>query len=51
MALRDLEIAGTAKMGPNRAGPGAHVASASFMVAGAWRRSGIGTERCAHAIG
>lgn len=36
-------IVGTAKMGPNRAGPGAHVSTASFMVAAADRSRGVGT--------
>jgi L-amino acid N-acyltransferase YncA len=35
-------ILGTAKMGPNRGGPGAHVATASFMVATASRGQGVG---------
>ena len=36
------EIIGTANMYANRAGPGAHVASASFMVATPARGDGIG---------
>ncbi|GIE88050.1 GNAT family N-acetyltransferase [Actinoplanes regularis] len=43
-------IAGTAKMGPNRAGPGAHVATASFMVAAEGRGRGVGTALCRFAI-
>ncbi len=35
-------LLGTAKMGPNRPGPGAHVATASFMVAGDARGRGVG---------
>ncbi|HEY7983042.1 MAG TPA: GNAT family N-acetyltransferase [Ktedonobacterales bacterium] len=35
-------VLGTAKMGPNRPGPGAHVATASFMVADAARGRGVG---------
>ncbi|MGH2616838.1 MAG: GNAT family N-acetyltransferase [Thermomicrobiales bacterium] len=35
-------VLGTAKMGPNRPGRGAHVATASFMVAGAGRGRGVG---------
>jgi len=35
-------IVGTANMYANRAGPGAHVASASFMVASSARGNGIG---------
>ncbi|MEU4426652.1 GNAT family N-acetyltransferase [Actinoplanes sp. NPDC024001] len=44
------EIAGTAKMGPNRAGPGAHIATASYMVAAAARGRGVGTALCRHSI-
>jgi L-amino acid N-acyltransferase YncA len=35
-------ILGTAKMGPNRPGPGSHVATASFMVGGEARGRGVG---------
>ncbi len=35
-------VLGTAKMGPNRPGPGSHVATASFMVAGDARGKGVG---------
>ncbi|MEO3431931.1 GNAT family N-acetyltransferase [Inquilinus sp. CAU 1745] len=35
-------IVGTAKMGPNRPGPGSHVATASFMVAEGARGFGVG---------
>jgi GNAT superfamily N-acetyltransferase len=35
-------VLGTAKMGPNRPGPGAHVATASFMVAEEARGHGVG---------
>lgn len=35
-------VIGTAKMGPNRPGPGSHVATASFMVAGEARNRGVG---------
>jgi L-amino acid N-acyltransferase YncA len=38
----DGEILGSAKMGPNRPGPGAHVGTASFMVAPAARGRGVG---------
>ena len=38
----DGTIHGTATMGPNRPGRGAHVATASFMVAGAVRGRGVG---------
>ncbi len=43
-------VAGTAKMGPNKAGPGAHVATASFMVAADSRGQGIGAALCRFAI-
>jgi GNAT superfamily N-acetyltransferase len=42
VAIDDAEIAGTANMYANRPGPGAHVASASFMVASAARGRGVG---------
>lgn len=35
-------VLGTAKMGPNRPGPGSHVATASFMVAPETRGCGVG---------
>ena len=35
-------VLGTAKMGPNRPGPGSHVATASFMVGGGARGRGVG---------
>jgi ribosomal protein S18 acetylase RimI-like enzyme len=38
----DDAVLGTANMYANRAGPGAHVASASFMVAAAARGRGLG---------
>jgi L-amino acid N-acyltransferase YncA len=38
----DGAILGTAKMGPNRPGRGAHVATASFMVGSAVRGKGVG---------
>ncbi|BCY05925.1 GNAT family N-acetyltransferase [Actinoplanes sp. L3-i22] len=43
-------IAGTAKMGPNKGGPGAHIATASFMVAADSRGHGIGAALCRFAI-
>jgi GNAT superfamily N-acetyltransferase len=43
VAVDDDRIVGTAKMGPNRAGPGSHVSTASFMVAAAHRGRGVGT--------
>lgn len=50
VALSAGVIAGTAKMGPNRAGPGAHIATASYMVAAAARGCGVGTALCRHTI-
>jgi L-amino acid N-acyltransferase YncA len=44
-------VAGTANMYANRAGPGAHVASASFMVAAAARGRGVGRALVEDAIG
>src|SRR5256885_1040507 len=43
-------ILGTAKMGPNRAGPGSHVATASFMVAADARGRGVGGALCQFAL-
>jgi GNAT superfamily N-acetyltransferase len=43
VAVDGDRIVGTAKMGPNRSGPGAHVSTASFMVAAADRGRGAGT--------
>ncbi len=39
---RPGRLLGTAKMGPNRPGRGAHVSTASFMVNPAYRRTGTG---------
>jgi len=43
-------VLGTAKMGTNRAGPGAIVSTASFMVAAADRGRGVGTALCRFAL-
>jgi GNAT superfamily N-acetyltransferase len=43
VAVDRERVLGTAKMGPNRGGPGAHVSTASFMVAAAERGRGVGT--------
>jgi L-amino acid N-acyltransferase YncA len=51
VALDGATIAGTAKMGANRPGPGAHIATASFMVAAGARGRGVGTALCAYALG
>jgi GNAT superfamily N-acetyltransferase len=42
VALDGPRVLGTAKMGPNRPGPGSHVSTASFMVAGDARGRGVG---------
>ena len=46
----DGEVIGTAKIGPNHAGPGSHVANASFMVGSAGRGLGVGYALGSHAI-
>jgi GNAT superfamily N-acetyltransferase len=43
-------VLGTAKMGPNRPGPGSHVATASFMVAAHARGLGVGRALCRYAL-
>ncbi|MEV6284399.1 GNAT family N-acetyltransferase [Kribbella sp. NPDC051770] len=43
-------VLGTANMYPNRPGPGAHVASGSFMVAGSARGRGVGRALCGDMI-
>jgi L-amino acid N-acyltransferase YncA len=42
VACAGARVLGSAKMGPNRPGPGAHVATASFMVAEEARGRGVG---------
>ncbi len=44
-------VAGSAKMNPNQGGPGAHVASASFMVDPAHAGKGVGRTLAEHAVG
>jgi len=44
------EVLGTAKMGPNRPGPGAHVSTASFMVSATARGRGVGAAMCRDAL-
>ena len=46
----DDRVLGTAKMGPNRPGPGRHVSTASFMVAETARGLGVGTALCRYAL-
>lgn len=50
VAIDGDRILGTAKMGPNRAGPGSHVSTASFMVAPDVRGQGAGTAMCRFAL-
>lgn len=46
----DGEILGTAKMGPNKPSYGAHVGTASFMVAGPARGRGVGRRLGEHVV-
>jgi GNAT superfamily N-acetyltransferase len=50
VALDGERVLGTAKMGPNRPGPGSHVATASFMVAADARGRGMATALCRFAL-
>ena len=50
VATRGDLLLGTAKMGPNRPGPGAHVGTASFMVAAEGRGQGVGRLLAGHVI-
>lgn len=50
VAVEDGELLGTAKMGPNRPGPGSHVATASFLVASAARGRGVGRALGQYAV-
>jgi GNAT superfamily N-acetyltransferase len=50
VAVEDGRVLGTAKMGPNRPGPGAHVSTASFMVAAGARGRGVGAALCEYAL-
>ncbi|MDN5797709.1 MAG: GNAT family N-acetyltransferase [Intrasporangium sp.] len=42
VAVDERAVVGTAKMGPNRPGPGQHVATASYMVRSGVRGQGVG---------
>ena len=44
-------VLGSATMGPNRPGPGSHIATASFMVDAAARGRGVGRALGEHVIG
>lgn len=50
VAVEGDRLLGTAKMGPVRPGPGAHVATASFMVSAEARGKGLGRELCGYAL-
>jgi L-amino acid N-acyltransferase YncA len=50
VACEGSRVLGTAKMGPNRPGPGSHFATASFMVAGEARGKGVGRALGEYAI-
>ncbi|WP_184956539.1 GNAT family N-acetyltransferase [Paractinoplanes abujensis] len=50
VAVDGDEVLGTAKVGPNKPGPGSHVATASFMVAPVSRGRGVGTALCRFAL-
>ncbi|BFU46376.1 N-acetyltransferase family protein [Krasilnikovia sp. MM14-A1004] len=50
VAAEGDRILGTAKMGANRPGPGAHVSTASFMVAADARGEGVGTALFGYAV-
>ena len=51
VAELDSEIVGTAKVGPNRPGRGAHVATASFMVSPHHQGRGVGRALGEHIVG
>lgn len=51
VALEGGAVLGTAKAGPNRPGRGAHVATASFMVAPGGRGRGVGRALGEHVLG
>src|SRR5919106_2006911 len=50
VAVEGDRVLGTARMGPNRPGPGSHVATASFMVAADARGRGVATALCRFAL-
>jgi L-amino acid N-acyltransferase YncA len=44
------DVLGTARMGPNREGPGSHIGTASFMVAPAARGLGVGRALATYVV-
>ena len=50
VAVEDGDVLGTARMGPNKPGPGSHLANASYMVASAARGKGVGKALCQHSL-
>jgi L-amino acid N-acyltransferase YncA len=50
VAEADGVVLGTAKMGPNRAGRGAHIGTASFMVGSEARGRGVGRELAEYVV-
>lgn len=50
VAVEGDEVLGSAKAGPNRPGRGAHVATASFMVAPEHRGRGVGRALAEHVL-
>lgn len=50
VAVDGTRTLGTAKMGPNRPGPGSHISTASFMVAAEARGQGVGCALCQFAL-
>jgi len=50
VAVDGSDVLGTAKMGPNRPGRGAHVGTASFMVSDAARGQGVGRALAEHVV-
>jgi L-amino acid N-acyltransferase YncA len=50
VAVDSEEVLGTARMGPNREGPGAHIGTASFMVSPTARGRGVGRALATHVV-
>lgn len=50
VAVVDGEVLGTARMGPNRDGPGSHIGTASFMVSPAARGRGVGRALAVYVV-